>query len=99
MPTSLMGFLNHGPDRKRRAASGVAVHLGQDHAADVQILVEFLRHIDRVLAGHGVGHEQDLAGLHGALDLLELVHELLIDMQAAGRIQDDHVSAPLSRHS
>ena len=31
---------------------------------DVQLVVEGLGHVHRVLAGHGVHHQQDLLGLH-----------------------------------
>ncbi len=49
-----------GPDRQRGAAAGVAVELGQDHAVVVEGLVERLGDVDRVLAGHGVEHEQNV---------------------------------------
>ena len=44
--------------RQRRAAAGVAVELGQDHAVDGQRLVERLGHADRVLTGHRVDDEE-----------------------------------------
>ena len=47
-------------DGERRAAAGVAVHLGEDHAGDAEGVVEALGDPDRVLAGHAVGDEQDL---------------------------------------
>ena len=45
-------------DGKRRAAAGVAVELGEDHARDTQPLVEFPRGAHGVLPDHGVGDEQ-----------------------------------------
>ena len=47
-------------DRERRATARIAVHLGEDHAGDAEGVVEALRDPDRVLAGHAVGHEEDL---------------------------------------
>ena len=43
--------LAHG---KRRAAPGIAVHLGEHDAGDIQALVEGGGHGDRVLTGHGL---------------------------------------------
>ena len=40
------------------------------------------------LARHGVRHEQDLVGLHPGLDLPELVHERLVDLEPARGIED-----------
>jgi DNA-binding phage protein len=57
--------------RRRFEAAGegaparVAVKLGEDEAADVERSVELLGHAHRVLAGHGIGHQQDLARLSG----------------------------------
>ena len=47
----------HLPDRQRRAAAGVAVELGQDHAVELERLVEGLGRGDGVLAGQGVADE------------------------------------------
>ena len=43
-----------------RAAAGVAVHLGEDDAGEAEALMKVLRRVDGVLAGHGVGDEEDL---------------------------------------
>ena len=40
-------------DGKRRTASGIAVHLGQDHSVHADLFIKVLRHIDSVLTGHG----------------------------------------------
>ena len=73
-----------------RAAAGIAVHLGQDHAGQGQILVEGFGHGHGILAGHGVGHEQNFLRLYGGLDVHQLLHERGVDVQAARRIEDDH---------
>ncbi len=49
--------------RQRRAAARVAVHPGQDHAGELDLVDEALGDVDRVLAGHRVGDEQDLVRL------------------------------------
>ena len=46
--------------RQRRAAAGIAVHAGQDHAGQVDLAGEALGDVDRVLAGQAVDDEQDL---------------------------------------
>ena len=65
--------------------------LGQDDARHAQPLVEGLRDVDGVLAGHRVHGEQDLARLHFLLDIFQLLHERLVDVQAAGGVDDDGV--------
>ena len=82
-------------DRKRRAAAGIAVHLGQDHAGDAEALVELVGDLHGVLAGHGVGDEQDLDRVELLLQLLQLRHQLVVDVQAAGGIHQQHVAAGL----
>ena len=89
----LDGLSGGGPDGQCRAASGVAVQLGQHHAVDAQCVVEGLGGVHRVLAGHGVHHQQDLVGLHRGLDVPQLVHQRLVDVQTAGGIQKYHVVA------
>ena len=45
--------------------------------------------LHRVLAGHGVGHVEDLAGLaRCAFSCCELGHQLVVDVQAAGGVHD-----------
>ena len=56
----LDGLAGDLANRKRRAAAGIAVHLGEDDAGQRQLLVELVGGVDRVLSGHGVGDEQDL---------------------------------------
>jgi hypothetical protein len=53
--------------------------------------------LDGVLSGHGVGHVQQVAGLDGGLDRLELAHELVVDVQPAGGVHDERVEAQVAR--
>ena len=75
---------------KHGAAAGVAVELGQDHAVELQRLVEGLGAVDRVLAGHAVDDQVDLLRLDAAVDLLQLLHQLFVDVQPAGRVEHHH---------
>ena len=54
----------------------------EDHAVEVGRLGELLGHVDRVLAGHGVDHQQHVVRLGALLDLGELLHQLLVHVQA-----------------
>ena len=46
-----------------------------------------------VLAGHRVDDEIDLVRTEPAIDLRQLAHQLFIDVQSAGRIEDHHLDA------
>ena len=56
-------------------------------------LVEALRDLHRVLAGHAVGDEQDLVRVDRRLEPLQLLHHLVVDLQAAGGVDDDDAVA------
>ena len=79
-------------DGKRAAATGVAVHLRHDDAVEVDALGKRGRHVHDVLAGHRVDNHKDLVGLDGALDGLGFLHHLVIDVQAARRVDDDDIA-------
>ena len=89
----LDGLARHRAHGQGRAAAGVAVQLGEDHAVHAELLVEGLGHVHGVLTGHGVHHQEDFLGLHGLLDPRQLVHQLGVDVQPAGGIDDQHVPA------
>ena len=78
---------------KRGAAAGVAVELGQDHAVELRDLGELLGDVDRVLAGHRVHDQQHDVRLDALLDVRQLLHQRLVDVQAAGRVDDQDVLA------
>ena len=82
-----------GAHRERRAAAAVAVDAGEHDAGDADPLVEGLGEVDRVLAGQGVGDEQDLVRVGVPLDLGHLGHQRFVDMGAAGGVEDHHVVA------
>ena len=88
----LDGFSGNGLDRQGRAASGIAVQLGEHNGVDIQPLIKGLGGIHRILAGHGVNHQHNFIGLDGGLDVFQLFHQCLIHMQPSGGIQKNHIS-------
>ena len=80
-------------DGQRGAAAGVAVELGEDHAVELRGLGELLGDVDRVLAGHRVDDEQHDVRLDALLDVRELLHQRLVDVQAAAGVDDQDVLA------
>ena len=50
----------------------------------------------RILAGHGVGHEQDLLGGSHSFDLDQFIHQHIIDVQTTRCVQDDDVVCSLT---
>ena len=89
----MIGLACDGAHGERCAAACVAVQLGENHARDAELVIERLGHIHGFLAGHGIHGEQNLMRGDFFLDLAELIHERLVDLQAAGRINDDKVVA------
>ena len=78
---------------KRRATAGVAVELGEHDAVELGDLGELLGDVHCVLAGHGVDHQQHRVRPHPLLDPGQLLHQRLVDVQAAGGVDDQHVLA------
>ena len=56
-----------------------------------QRVAEGLRRVHRVLARHGIDHEQPLVRSDGRIDVAHLLHQLGIDVQATGGVDDEHV--------
>ena len=90
----MIGLAGHPGDRQRGAAAGVAVELGQHDAVEADALGERVRGVDRVLADHRVDHEQHLVGVHRVADVGGLLHQLGVDAEPAGGVDDDHVVQP-----
>ena len=82
-----------GAWRAPAAAPAIAVSAGQHHAGQGQAIVEGLGGPHRVLAGQGVGDQQDLVRGGDAGDLCRLAHHLLVQRGAPGGVQDQHVEA------
>ena len=53
--------------------------------------MERLRAVHRVLAGHRVDDQQDLVRREQSVDGFEFLHQLVVDVESAGRIENDGV--------
>ena len=77
---------------------GRAVELGQHQPGKLHRLVELFGLVDGVLAGAGIEHQQHFMrrGLvqlaHDPADLLQLLHQVVFGVQAAGGVGDQHVN-------
>ena len=99
MPISLTGSSQLARDRQRDAPARGSVELGQHDAGDAGRVGEQLRLAQPVLAGRRVDRQQrlvrgalQLAADHAA-DLGELGHQIVLGVQASGRVDDHHVAA------
>ena len=79
--------------RQRGAAAGVAVDLRQHDAGDADLAVELAGALDGVLPGHRVGDVEQVGRLDDVLDRDQLGHQLVVDVQPAGGVDDDDVAA------
>jgi hypothetical protein len=78
-------------DRQCCAAPGVAVELGEDDPVELERGVEGLGDADGVLSGHGVDDEERVVRLDLGGDPPDLVHQLRVDRETAGRVDDEDV--------
>ena len=77
--------------RQRRATARITVELGQHHAGQRQGVVEGLGSVDGILAEHRIDHKQRFGRLEPGVQRGDLLHHRLVDTEAAGRIDDQHV--------
>ncbi len=59
--------------------------------------MELTGRFHRILAGHGVGHEQNLHRVQQVFQLLQFVHQLIVDVQAARGIHQQNVATGIHR--
>ncbi len=88
----LYGCAGYFANRKRGAATGIAVHFGEDYAGDAETLVEFSGGADSVLADHRVGDEEQLRRIQFALQLGKLFHQFVVNVQTAGGVHEDYIA-------
>ena len=81
----------HCLDRQCRTTAGVTIHLSQNQTSQLQIFVEAFRHVHGILTGHSIYNQQNFVRLYLTLDVLQLLHQFLIDVQAACGINDHHI--------
>src|SRR6266480_1055584 len=82
-----------GLDGQRRATARVAVELRHHDAVERDPFLERERDVHGLLARHRVDDEQHVRGLRLVADALELLHQLLVHVEPAGRVEDDRVDA------
>ena len=95
----LDGHAGDFADAKGGAAARVAVNHGHDESGDGHALVEALGDVDGFLTGHGVDDQQHLRGPRHHADLFELAHHVVVDLQTAGRVDDDGGVGLLACHA
>ena len=67
------------------------------NAGDTNSLIESLRNVYSVLTGHGIDNQHDLVGVRQSLDVLELLHESLVNVETSGGVDNkDIVTVVLS---
>ena len=96
-PDEADGLPRDALDRQRRAAAGVGIELAEDDPRQGHPRVELLRDVHRVLAGHGIRDQQRLVGLCRVTDAHQLGHQLVVHLETARRVDDDHVVLLLAR--
>ena len=80
-------------DRERGAAARIAVDLREHDAGHAHLAVELAGAADGVLPRHRIGDVEQIRGLRDVLDGDQLAHQLVVDVQAAGGVDDDDVAA------
>ena len=80
-------------DRQQCTTACIAVQLGHDHTIQFQGVVKRTGTVDGVLSGHAVDNQVNLIGADLLIDLLQLGHQLFVDGEATGGVQDDDASA------
>ena len=82
---------------KGRAAPGVAVCFCEYKTVYSQRFIKRCGNIYRILTCHRVNNKQYFVRLYLRLDVLELIHKLLINMQTACRVKNYIIVALISR--
>ena len=89
----LDGLSYHGLDGKGCTASGVTVHLGEDHTVKVQAVVEHPCGFHGILTCHCIHHKEGFSRVQGLVEGRYLIHQLIIHGKAAGGIHNHYGEA------
>ena len=81
----------HLGDGQGGTTAGVAVELREHDTGEVDAVEERLGGLHRVLTDHGVDDEEDLVRVDRAADVRGLLHELFVDAESTGGVDDDDV--------
>jgi hypothetical protein len=79
-------------DGQSRSTAGITVQLCDEDGIEVDTLGEGLCRGNRVLSGHRIHDHEYLVRTDGLLYAGGLGHHLLIDMETACRVDDDHIA-------
>jgi hypothetical protein len=90
-PEEFDGDAGHGLHRQGGASAGVAVELGENQTVQGNALVEGARHVDGVASHQGVAHQEPAGRPRGLRHGGDLLHQLLVHGEAAGRVVDHGV--------
>ncbi len=91
------GLSGYGAHGESSATAGVTVHFAENDSGEFQCLVESFGHLNRILAGHGISHQEYLAGVELRFELLQLTHQFGVNMKTTGSVHNEDVAALLSR--
>ncbi len=84
-------------DTERRPAARVGVELAEDDAVDRELLVEGLGAGDGVLPRHRINDKEDLVRLERGVHAVQFAHQLVVDVQTPGGVEDEDVDVFLTR--
>src|SRR5713101_743802 len=79
-------------DGERCSAACVAIEFGENDAGESEALVKFSGGAYRVLSDHGVSDKENFAGLQFFFQIAEFVHQVVVNVQAAGGVHDNDIT-------
>jgi len=96
-PGELDGGAGHLPRRDGGATPGITVQFGEDQAGDIGLIQEPACHVDGILAGHRIQHEQHLVGVGHLADRRQFLHQVFIYLQPPRGVDDDRIEPVRTR--
>ncbi len=91
------GLAGDRAHREGGTAAPIAIHPGQDHAGHADLVVKLCGHVDRVLTGQAIDHQQRLARLRHIAHRRRLRDQLRVDVQPARSVEHVDVIAAKRR--
>ena len=91
------GFAGDSAHRQSRTAATVTVHARQHHAGDTHLAVKFSCDVHSVLASQAIDNQQGFARVGNIANRLDFIHQHFVNMQAASRVQEQHIIAAKGR--
>ena len=81
-----------GTHREGSTAAGITIHLRHNETCHLDALVEAFGDTHCLLPGHGIDNKQALSRLNPFVDLLQLLHEWLVDLESPSSVDDQDIS-------